>query len=76
VSRTRPMLAPVLLALSALVLASGCAAGLQAQTVKPYSLVPGGRAIGQFRFPPRRPVVSSVRGAYRNPRWERQIAQA
>jgi hypothetical protein len=35
------MLAPVLLALSALVLASGCSAGLQAQTVKPYSPADG-----------------------------------
>jgi hypothetical protein len=37
VSRTRPLLAPVLLALSSLVLVTGCAAGLHAQTLKPYS---------------------------------------
>jgi hypothetical protein len=35
------MLAPVLLALSALVLATGCAAGLSAQTIKPYSPADG-----------------------------------
>jgi hypothetical protein len=41
VSRTRPVLTPVLLALSALVLATGCAAGLHAQTLEPYSPADG-----------------------------------
>ena len=36
-SRTRPVLTPVLLALSALALTTGCAAGTNAQTLQPYS---------------------------------------
>jgi hypothetical protein len=41
VSRTRPVLTPVLLALLPLVLATGCAAGLHAQTLEPYAPADG-----------------------------------
>ena len=41
VSRTRPVLTPVLLALSALALTAGCAAGNNAQTLQPYSPADG-----------------------------------
>lgn len=40
-SRTRPVLTPVLLALSALALSAGCAAGNNAQTLQPYSPADG-----------------------------------
>lgn len=40
-SRTRPVLTPVLLALSALALTTGCAAGNDAQTLQPYSPADG-----------------------------------
>ena len=36
-SRIRPVLTPVLLTLSLFVVATGCAAGLNAQTLKPYA---------------------------------------
>jgi hypothetical protein len=41
VSRIRPMLTPVLLATSLLLVTTGCAAGLHAQTLKPYSPADG-----------------------------------
>jgi hypothetical protein len=41
VSRTRPVLTAVLLALSALALTTGCAAGNNAQTLQPYSPADG-----------------------------------
>jgi hypothetical protein len=41
VSRTHPVLTPVLLALSALALTTGCAAGNNAQTLQPYSPADG-----------------------------------
>jgi hypothetical protein len=41
VSRTRPVLTPVLIALSTLALSAGCAAGNNAQTLKPYSPADG-----------------------------------
>jgi hypothetical protein len=41
VSRTRTVLTPVLLAMSALVLTTGCAAGNNAQTLQPYAPADG-----------------------------------
>jgi hypothetical protein len=41
VSRIRPLLIPVLLALTPLVLVTGCAAGMNAQTLKPYAPADG-----------------------------------
>jgi hypothetical protein len=41
VSRIRPVLTPVLLALTPLVLVTGCAAGMNAQTLKPYAPADG-----------------------------------
>jgi hypothetical protein len=41
VSRIRPVLTPVLLAMSSLVVTTGCAAGLNAQTLKPYAPADG-----------------------------------
>jgi hypothetical protein len=41
VSRIRPVLTPVLLALSLLVVTTGCAAGTNAQTLKPYAPADG-----------------------------------
>jgi hypothetical protein len=37
VSRIRPVLTPVVLALSSLLVTTGCAAGMNAQTLKPYA---------------------------------------
>jgi hypothetical protein len=41
VSRIRPVLTPVLFALTPLVLVTGCAAGMNAQTLKPYAPADG-----------------------------------
>ena len=40
-SRIRPVLTPVLVALSLLMVTTGCAAGLNAQTLKPYAPADG-----------------------------------